>query len=194
MESPRQLAQLRKRSLQIRNAALDRRRRRRLRARASEPQRQRQAHEALLGAVVEVALDPAASLIGGRDDARARLLELDPGVDVGDRLRDKLGERAEASLRVLGERLRRGARCDRAPQMAVNEDRRGDPGAHAELAAAAPHTRPPYLRRSPPARARASRRPVPPPCSGPPRSPPPGKAAAPGRAPLGDDGGTPGPS
>jgi hypothetical protein len=39
-------------------------------------------------AVVEVALDPPAGVAGGRDDAHARLVELDSRIDVGDRLRD----------------------------------------------------------------------------------------------------------
>ena len=98
-----------------------------------EPQREHDADEALLGAVVEVALDPPASVIGGFDDPGARLLELDPRVDVGDRLRDQLGERAEARLRIGGEQVGRPARRERTPQLAVHEDRRGGGRADAAL-------------------------------------------------------------
>ena len=57
--------------VQVLDAALDRRRGGRLSRRGREPQRQRKGDEPLLGAVVEIALDPAASLVGGFDDARA---------------------------------------------------------------------------------------------------------------------------
>ena len=43
---------------------------------AREPDADRERHEALLGAVVEVALEPAALGVGGRDDARARAAQL----------------------------------------------------------------------------------------------------------------------
>src|SRR3954469_19965419 len=78
------------------------------------------------GAVVEVALDPSAGVGGGRDDARARLLEPSPRIDVGDRLRNQLGERTEARLRVSSEPVGRRAHRERTPQLAFYEDRRGD--------------------------------------------------------------------
>ena len=48
--------------------------------------------EPLLGAVVEVADDAAAGLVGGGEEARPRGDELVAAVGVGDRGRDQLGE------------------------------------------------------------------------------------------------------
>ena len=48
------------------------------------PELERERDEALLRAVVDVALDPAALVVGGRDDARARLLHLlELGAELG---------------------------------------------------------------------------------------------------------------
>jgi hypothetical protein len=79
---------------------------------------------------VEVALDAPAGFVGGRDDARAGLPELDPRIDVGDGLRDQLGERPEARLRVGAERVTFGTCRERTPRTAVHENRRGDGRAH----------------------------------------------------------------
>jgi hypothetical protein len=113
MQAARELPQLGERGQQIVDAALNGCRGGRLGRGGHEPQRQRNGDEVLLGAVVEIALDPAASIVGGLDDPGARLLELDPRVDVGDRLRDELGERAKARLRVRWERPLRRARGER---------------------------------------------------------------------------------
>ena len=43
---------------------------------AREPEREREADEVLLGAVVQVALEPAAGVVGGRDDPGARRAQL----------------------------------------------------------------------------------------------------------------------
>ena len=75
---------------------------------------------------MQIALDPPARLVGGLDDPRARLVELDPRVDVGDRLRDELGESSQARLRVTRERRTAGPGSDGAPELPVDEDRRSD--------------------------------------------------------------------
>src|SRR6476646_12277311 len=75
MQPARQLAQLAERRVQVLDAASERCRGGRLGRSRDEPQRQRKGDKTLLGAIVEIALDPAASVIGGLDDARARLLE-----------------------------------------------------------------------------------------------------------------------
>ncbi len=92
-----------------------------------EAQLQGERDEALLGAVVEVALQPPALGVARFDDARARGRELVVRVRVGERLRDEVGEVAEASLRARRERalVERG-RDERAPQPARELDRSGD--------------------------------------------------------------------
>ena len=99
-----------------------------------QAQLDREADQALLRAVVQVALELAARGVGRLDDPRARLLELDARVDVGDRLPDQLGERVQALLGVGGERLIGAPGRDRAPQLALDVDRRAHAGPHPELA------------------------------------------------------------
>jgi hypothetical protein len=123
MQPARQLAQLGEHRAQVLDAALKRRRGGRLGRPRRELQRQRKRDQTLLGAVVEVALDPPSGVVGGGDDPRARLLELDPRIDVGDRLRDQLGECAEARFRLGAERLAVGTHRERAPQTAIHEGR-----------------------------------------------------------------------
>ena len=72
-----------------------------------EPQLQRERDEALLGAVVEVALQPAALGVAGLDDARARGGQLVVRIGVRERLRDEVGEVAQA---LLGAGAAAGAR------------------------------------------------------------------------------------
>src|SRR4051794_5226520 len=118
MEPARQFAQLGERREEILDAGLERRRGGRLGRPRRQLERERNGDKTLLGAVVEVALDPSAGVGGGRDDARARLLEPSPRIDVGDRLRNQLGERTEARLRVSSEPVGRRAHCERTPQLA----------------------------------------------------------------------------
>ena len=110
------------------------------RARLGEPERDRERHEALLGAVVEIALEHAPRLVGGLDDARARgadLLVLAPAlgdVDAGEEDERRLPSRhvvdrrrrqaitmcspfalrQRVSRSTLGDAVRRG--CDRHPR------------------------------------------------------------------------------
>ena len=69
--------------------------------RARQPQVQRERDEPLLGAVVEVALEPAPLVVAGLDDARARGAQLlEPGAQLG--------------LQPLVLERERGRRADRA--------------------------------------------------------------------------------
>ncbi len=105
MDAARELAQLRHRVLQL----VDRLRRARPRLQdptlGAEPQLrraqlERERDEALLGAVVDVPLDPAALLVPGGDDSRARLLHLRE-------LRAELGREARVLERQAGGHARR---------------------------------------------------------------------------------------
>ena len=93
------------------------------RARASA-QLERDRDEALLRAVVEVALQPAALLVAGLDEARARGDQVRARLGAGDRQRHELAERAEPVLGLRRQRVLAGDR-DRAPQRAGDDDRRG---------------------------------------------------------------------
>ena len=95
--------------------------RRQLRAR--EAQLQRDGHQALLRAVVQVALEPAALLVAHHHEPRARRDEILARLRAGDRERDQLAERAEAVLRVGRERLLAADR-DGAPKRPGDDDRR----------------------------------------------------------------------
>ena len=91
-----------------------------------EPQLQCERDEPLLGAVVQVALQPAALGVAGLDDARAGGGELVVRVGVRERLRDEVGEVAEALLGALRQRsLVEGRGDERAPQALRELDRRG---------------------------------------------------------------------
>ena len=82
-----------------------------------EPQLQGERDEALLRAVVQVALEAAALGVAGAHDARARGRQLVVRVGVGERLRDEVGEVAQALLGSLGQRalVDRGG-DERAPE------------------------------------------------------------------------------
>ena len=134
MDAAGELAQLVERELQLGAAGLERGHRGRRGGRGRDPERERERDEPLLRAVVQVALDPAARLVGRLDDAHARRLELDPGVDVGDRLPDELGERAEARLGVAREGRAGGPGRHGAPQPPVDDDRRADRRPHPQRA------------------------------------------------------------
>ena len=137
MQAARDLAQLGERRGQLLADARDRgvRRRRVLVDQAvGDPQPDRERDEPLLRAVVEVALEPLPLGVAGGDDARPRRRELLARLGVGERLGDELGERGDAVLRPGRERVRADARDDdRAPQLAVEHDRRADAGGDAEL-------------------------------------------------------------
>jgi len=62
--------------------------------------RQSERDEPLLRAIVQVALDPPASLVRCCDDASARCCELGLAFRVRDRGRDELGELLQSLLRV----------------------------------------------------------------------------------------------
>ena len=71
---------------------------RNLRLRVAQPQRQ--SDQALLGAVVQVALDPLAHLVGGGDDPGARGGHFGPCLGVGDRGRHQLSESGKPRLGI----------------------------------------------------------------------------------------------
>ena len=85
--------------------------------------------QALLRAVVQIADDPPALVVGRRGDARARGGELSARLQVGDRGRHQLREVGEPALHAGRERaLARGGR-DRAPELALDDDRTRERGA-----------------------------------------------------------------
>ena len=102
-------------------------------ARLGEPQHQRQRDEPLLRAVVEVALEPPALVVAGRDDPGARRRELLARVGVGERrARPARRSRRSAARRPAGTAPGVGGRDDhRAPQAPGDGDRRADRGADA---------------------------------------------------------------
>jgi hypothetical protein len=83
--------------------------------RGDESQRDQHADEPLLRAVVQIAFDPPARVVGGCDDPGARLLQLEACVDVGHGVRDQFGERAQARLRLRRPGLGARGRRERAP-------------------------------------------------------------------------------
>ena len=92
-----------------------------------EPQRERERHEALLGTVVEVSLEPAALGVARGDEPGARAGELLPRVGSRDRKPDQLGELRESILRPGRQRIgtvRPGH--DRPPAPPRNGYGRGD--------------------------------------------------------------------
>ena len=89
---------------------------------AQQPQGELRAHQPLLGAVVEVALEPLALLVGGPDEPGARLQQ--PLARVGARQGEprQLGERVQPRLGVVRQPLARDH--ERAPHRALDEHRR----------------------------------------------------------------------
>ena len=85
MDAVRELAQLRQPGLQLRAHALELGLERGVRLALREAQKQRGRDEALLRAVVEVALELAAGLVARLDDPDARRLQL--GGEIGRRVR-----------------------------------------------------------------------------------------------------------
>ena len=82
--------------------------------------------EALLGAVVEVALEALALGVRGGDQAGARLQQSFAGVGAGDGEACELGELGEAILGVVGQVLAlEGREHQRAPDGVLDDDRRG---------------------------------------------------------------------
>ena len=74
---------------------------------AQQPQRQLRAHQPLLGAVVEVALEPLALLVGGPHEPGARLQQPFARVRARQREPRQLGERVEPRLGVVRQPLAR---------------------------------------------------------------------------------------
>ena len=70
--------------------------------RPREAQLEHDRDEALLGAVVQVALELAPLVVAGADQARARRDEVGAGLGAGDGERGQLAERDEAVLAVGG--------------------------------------------------------------------------------------------
>jgi hypothetical protein len=102
--------------------------------RGSGTQLERERDYPLLRPVVQIALDPAASLVGRRDYACPRGGELVAALGVRDRRGDQLGELAYSCLRLLGERRRSGRRGgDHAPQTPLDHDRAAHGRANPEL-------------------------------------------------------------
>jgi hypothetical protein len=82
-------------------------------------------HEALLSAVVEIALDPPPGLIGGSNDPGARSGQGAAALGVGDSRCHELRERGEARLDARRQRLPGGRTGDHdAPHLALDDDRR----------------------------------------------------------------------
>ena len=76
--------------------------------RLGDTEQQRRRDEPLLGAVVQVALEPPALLVAGPDDAGARRLQVLAGLRARDGERDEVAERGEPEL---GVRQAAGRRC-----------------------------------------------------------------------------------
>ena len=94
-----------------------------LRGDHAQPERDRD--EPLLGAIVQVALEPQALGVADLHDARPRGGQLLVGVGVGQRLGDQVGEVAEPLLEALGQGVVGGRhRRQHAPQPPADGDRR----------------------------------------------------------------------
>ena len=97
-------------------------------------QLQAQRDQALLDAVVEVAFDAAARLVGGGDHAGAGGGELGPAHGVRDGGGHELREAHDPGLGIVGKRLGlRRAGEDRPPDGPVDDDRRADRRADAQV-------------------------------------------------------------
>src|SRR5689334_23473862 len=79
--------------------------------------------EPLLRPVVQVALDPTARVVAGRDDARTRRGELCSAVGVADRGAQELGELLETLLGVGGEPLVHVGYGHEAPLLPLDNNR-----------------------------------------------------------------------
>ena len=77
-----------------------------------DAEQQRRRDEPLLGAVVEVALEPPPLLVAGPDDPGSRRLQILPGLCARDGERDQVAERGEAEL---GVRAAADRRCRSSP-------------------------------------------------------------------------------
>ncbi len=113
VEAACELTQLLERELELLRRRVDQLARRPwivVEPRVRKPQLQRQRDESLLGAVVEVALEPAALRVALAHDPRARLDELRACLGALERQCDELGEVVEPALGIGAERLlgRRG--------------------------------------------------------------------------------------
>ena len=84
--------------------------------RAGEAQLQRDSDEALLGAVVQVALEAPARRVAGLDEPRARGGELVAGVRAGECKRYELGEALEACFAAVGSGSSREVATTSRPQ------------------------------------------------------------------------------
>jgi hypothetical protein len=93
--------------------------------RLGETDRQHERHQPLLGAVVEVSLDPPPRGVAGLDDATARGRELLTCLGVGDRLRDQFGEVSQPRFGAGRQRLLARPRGpDHPPPPSADGDRR----------------------------------------------------------------------
>ena len=102
--------------------------------RLRRPQLHREGDQPLLGAVVQVALDPAAGVVGRGDDPGPRRGQLGLALGVRDRAGDQLGEARQPRLGVGGQPGgAAGAGGDHAPQPPLHVHRDTDRRPHAGL-------------------------------------------------------------
>ena len=132
MDAARELAQLRERGGELLIHPVDQLLRLLVRAHAAtqDPQLDGQGHELLLGAVVQVAFEPAPGRVGGLDDAYPRCPQLlDPRSQVGLQalVVERQRRRGGGGLNELGARLQAGVVDDRGHSAAVVVDRRPRP-------------------------------------------------------------------
>ena len=95
----------------------------RLELRLRHAEKEGRRDEPLLGAVVQVALEPPALLVAGPHDPRARRLQVLACLRARDRERDEVAERGEPHFGVGGQRVGAADR-DRTPARAGDDDRR----------------------------------------------------------------------
>jgi len=86
-------------------------------------ERDHHVHQALLRAVMEVALDAPACLVAGGRHASARRHELRPGFGIGNHHADELGDVRHAFLGVRRQGLARRRRDHCSPDMTFHDDR-----------------------------------------------------------------------
>jgi hypothetical protein len=97
------------------------------------PQPKAQRNQPLLGAVMQVAFQTAARIIGGRHDADARGDQLVAGGGIGDRGRDQIGEIGHAPIDIRGQRLGSRSHSGHAPQVPADNDRHAHRALHTKL-------------------------------------------------------------